>query len=86
MPAKTTIGLAYTPGLEAPVIVASGKNAIADRMLEIARDCGIRIVEDPLLADALSAVEIGSCIPSGTWQAVAAIFAFLDRGIDEGRF
>jgi type III secretion system FlhB-like substrate exporter len=31
-------------------------------------------------------VEIGSCIPPETWAAVAAIFAFLEKGTKEKWF
>ncbi|HOF85056.1 MAG TPA: EscU/YscU/HrcU family type III secretion system export apparatus switch protein [Treponemataceae bacterium] len=75
------VALSYTGHEPAPVIVASGKNELAKRMREIAREHEIRVVEDPLLADILSDVEIGNCIPGETWEAVAAIFAFFRSGI-----
>lgn len=78
------IALSYTGKEPAPLIVASGKDALARKMLEIARDNDIRVVHDPLLTDILTDAEIGSCIPQETWEAVAAIFAFFNRGISEG--
>lgn len=83
---RSAIALTYTDRLEAPLILASGKDALADRMLEIARACGITVVSDPVLADILSDAEIGACIPPETYAAVAAVFAFLDRGLDEKWF
>jgi type III secretion system FlhB-like substrate exporter len=49
-------------------------------MLEIARENGITVVRDPILADILSDEEVGSFIPVETWEAVAALFAFVERG------
>lgn len=86
MSVPKAVALAWT-GLEvAPVIIANGKGEIAAQMLEIARGCGITIVADPLLADVLSASDIGTCVPQETWEAVAAIFAFLEKGLNENLF
>lgn len=86
MSAPKAIALAWTGVEAAPVIVANGKGEIAARMLDIAHDCGITVVTDPLLADVLSASEIGTCVPQETWEAVAAIFAFLEKGLKEKLF
>jgi type III secretion system FlhB-like substrate exporter len=59
---------------------------MARRMLEIAEECGIGIIHDPILADILGEAEIGTCIPPETYEAVAAIFAFLEKGIGDGLF
>lgn len=72
--------------MEAPVVVAKGRNELARRMLEIAEDSGITIIKDPILADILEGAEIGACIPQETYEAVAAVFAFLEKGYAEGRF
>jgi FlhB-like protein len=81
MEKRTAVALTYTKALEAPVVIARGKNELATRMLEIARENGIQIVTDPDLAGFLSESEIGACIPVEAYQAVAAIFAFLEKGI-----
>jgi len=60
-------------------IIASGRNEIARRMLEIAETCGIKTVSDPFLADIMYSSEIGTCIPEETWGAVASIFAFFGK-------
>lgn len=86
MSALKTVALAWTGAEEAPVIIANGRNDIANKMLEIARNCGITVVSDPLLADVLSSAEIGTCVPRETWEAVASIFAFLEKGINEKMF
>ena len=76
---RISVALSYTLGETAPVIVASGKDLIADRIVEIAREHGIKLVRDEILANVLSESNIGECIPEETYRAVAAIFAFLEK-------
>ncbi len=76
----SAVALRYDRAEPAPSLIARGKGALADRMLEIARENGITVVRDPILADILSDEEVGSFIPVETWEAVAALFAFLERG------
>jgi len=83
---RTAVALSYNQTVEAPLIIAQGKNELAARMLEIAGTCGIRIITDPVLADILGEAEIGSCIPAETYEAVAAIFAFLEKGLNDEWF
>jgi flagellar biosynthesis protein len=48
------------------------------RILAIAREAGIEIVEDPALAALLEAgTKIGDYIPPWCWEAVAKILAFV---------
>lgn len=81
---ETAVALSYSGKEPAPLIVASGKDSLARKMLEIARENKIHVVHDPLLADILTEAEIGSYIPQETWEAVAVIFAFFERGINDG--
>ena len=83
MPVTKAVALAWTGLEEAPVVIANGKGEIAAQMIDIARECGVTIVTDPLLADVLSFAEIDACVPQETWEAVAAIFAFLEKGLNE---
>lgn len=76
---RISVALSYNLGETAPVIVASGKDLIADRIVEIAREHGIKLVRDEILANVLSESDIGECIPEETYRAVAAIFAFLEK-------
>ncbi len=86
MKRRSAVALSYPEGVEAPLIIARGKNELADRMLEIAKECGIQIISDRNLADILSDAEIGLCIPAQAYTAVASIFAFLEKGISEKWF
>lgn len=61
----------------APVIVAKEKGALARKMVEIAMENDVPVVEDEFVANVLSLHQIGACIPEETWQAVAGIFAYI---------
>ena len=83
---KNAVALAYGIEMEGPTGVASGRGDMARRMLEIGEECGIEIIHDPILADILGEADIGTCIPPETYEAVAAIFAYLEKGIGDGLF
>lgn len=83
---RNAVALSYPEDVPAPIIIARGRNELASRMLEIAGEYGISVVRDPVLADILTEEEIGACVPVETWQAVAAIFAFLEKGMNDGLF
>ena len=63
----------------APKVVASGKGALAERILEIAFLSGVKVRKDEDLAELLSALEIGSEIPVEAFAAVAEILAYVYR-------
>ena len=83
---KSAVALGYDRADPAPAVIARGKGELAEKMLDIARENGITVVRDPFLADILSDEQVGSFIPVETWKAVAAVFAFLERGHDEKWF
>ncbi len=68
----------------APRIVAKGEGELALKILELAREHGIAIKEDPDLAQLLSAVELETQIPVEAFVAVAEILAFIYRAKTEG--
>lgn len=70
---------------EAPRVVASGQGVMAKQIIEIAKESGIPIVEDPALASALLFVELGEEIPVELYEAVARVLAFLYRLDREGK-
>lgn len=72
-----SVAISYATGDKAPIIVASGTGAIAEKIVEIAKKFDIALVQDELLARVLSEHRIGACIPPETYQVVSAIFAFL---------
>jgi flagellar biosynthetic protein FlhB len=66
--------------MSAPVVVAKGKDLMAQRIKKIARDRGVPIVENVSLAQGLfKGAEIGDSIPAPLFGAVAEILAYLVR-------
>lgn len=63
-----------TPG-SLPTIVASGRGKLAEQILELAFQNGIRVREDAGLAEILAQLDIDSDIPSEAVIAVAEILA-----------
>ncbi len=66
----------------APTIVASGRGAVAERILEIAFASGVKVREDADLAALLETVELGAAIPLEAFTAVAEVLAYLYRAND----
>ena len=61
-----------------PRLLAKGRGREAERIMAIARQEGIDIVEDSALAALLDAgVEPGDFIPTWCWEAMAKILAFV---------
>jgi flagellar biosynthesis protein len=74
------VALDYEAGTQtAPVVVAKGRGAIAERILEVARENGITIEANPMLAEALSGVELDEQIPRELYEAVAEVIGFVLR-------
>ena len=71
------VALSYPKDAEAPFITAKEHGYLARRMLAIAEEKGVPVVEDEILANVLSLQDVGICIPVHTWEAVARIFAFI---------
>jgi flagellar biosynthesis protein FlhB len=66
--------------MEAPKLMAKGRNLLAEEIKAEARWAGVPIVENPPLARSLyRSVEVGQAIPADLYAAVAAILAFLYR-------
>ena len=66
--------------MEAPKVLAKGRNLLAEEIKAEARWAGVPIVENPPLARSLyKSVEVGQSIPADLYAAVAAILAYLYR-------
>ena len=66
--------------MEAPKVLAKGRNLLAEEIKAEARWAGVPIVENPPLARSLyRCVEVGKAIPAELYAAVAAILAYLYR-------
>ncbi len=74
------IALGYDPEKDqAPRVLASGRGVLAEQILAVARENGITIREDPVLAAALSSIEIDALIPPELYAVVAELLAYVYR-------
>jgi flagellar biosynthesis protein len=64
---------------EIPKITAAGRGKIAEKILQLAFDNGIRVREDSALAEMLAKIELDSPIPSEAFMAVAEILSYVYR-------
>jgi len=71
--------LRYEPGARAPSVVATGRGAVADRIVAAAEEAGVPVREDPALAAALAGLELGADVPEELWVAVAEALAWAYR-------
>lgn len=66
--------------MDAPRVLAKGRNLLAEEIKAEARWAGVPIIENPPLARSLyRTVEVGRAIPAELYAAVAAILAYLYR-------
>jgi flagellar biosynthetic protein FlhB len=80
-PTHFAVALRYDRArMAAPQVVAKGRNLIAQRIREVARDSGVPVVENVPLAQALyRGAEVGDTIPGDLFGAVAEVLAYLIR-------
>jgi flagellar biosynthesis protein len=70
------VALAYEAP-SAPKVVAIGRGALGEAIIETAREHGVPLEENPALAEALSRVELDDEIPEALFRAVAEIIGFI---------
>lgn len=75
---KRAIALEYDPHEDAPKVIASGRGAVAERIIEKAKEAAVPVHRDDKLADTLSRLEIGEMIPPELYEVVAEILVFVD--------
>ncbi len=73
------VAVKYATGLPAPFIVGKGRNEIARRIVSLAVEHGVQVLELPELTDALFAFDVGDWIPEEYYQIIAEILAFVYR-------
>lgn len=84
---KKAVALKYAPDqAEAPIVVAKGQGAVADIILQKAKESGVAIQEDAALVEVLSKLDLDQQIPPELYQLVAEILSFVyqsDRAAQE---
>ncbi len=76
---RTPIAVALHQGDGMPVVSASGRGLLAEQILALAYEHGIKVREDSDLATLLSAVDVDSPIPLEAFAAVAEILTYMYR-------
>ncbi len=64
---------------DAPKLIAKGYGEIAQRIIDLAKENDIIIETNPILAEALSGVELDETIPIELFEAVAEVIGFVLR-------
>lgn len=68
---------------ELPRITAAGRGKIAEQILQLAFEHGIKVREDAALAEMLAKIELDSPVPSEAFLAVAEILSYVYRANGE---
>ena len=77
---KRAVAVEYVRGRDsAPRVVASGRSAVAEQILNIAFANGVKVREDAELVEILSLVDVDSPIPVEAFAAVAEILSYVYR-------
>jgi len=88
---EKAVALAFDPATpDIPTIVATGRGALAEQIIELGFQHGVKVREDADLVEILEALELGAEIPLIAFAAVAEILshvyraelAGLGRGVD----
>jgi flagellar biosynthetic protein FlhB len=77
-PTHFAVALQYERGMNAPICVAKGVDALALRIRKVASENGVPVVENPPLARVLHAtVDIDDEIPAEHYKAVAEVIGYV---------
>ena len=77
---KKAVALTYDRDKDsAPRVTAKGRGRVAERIIELAREGGVPISEDPDLVTALIQLDFDEEIPPDLYKAVAEVLAFAYR-------
>jgi flagellar biosynthesis protein len=69
-------------GDHAPKVVAGGRGRVAEQILQVAFEHGVKVREDADLAQLLSAIDINDEIPLEAFAAVAEILVYVYQAND----
>lgn len=75
---KKAVALRYTPLKDqAPKVAAKGVGPVADKIIELAKEHGIPVKDDPDLVEILAKLDIEQEIPADVYLVVAELLAFV---------
>jgi flagellar biosynthesis protein len=78
--ADTAVALHYNEDLPAPIVLASGRGALAEAITRIARENGVPLVADRDLAASLIELDVNTLIPESLYEVIAHLLVFV-RGL-----
>lgn len=79
LPMQQAVALAYHAGDSAPRVVAKGRGALAQRIIEVAQSNQIFVHQSKELVALLMQVDLDEHIPPSLYAAIAEILAWLYR-------
>ncbi len=75
---RRAVALHYQPDKkQAPIVSASGRGWLAERIVTLARENKVPVVTDSALVSVLSSLSLGEEVPQELYEAIAAIYAFV---------
>ena len=75
---KKASAIVYNPEEGVPKLLAKGRGVDAEKIISLAKEAGVEVVEDSTLASLLDAgVNPGDFVPYWCWEALAKILAFV---------
>ena len=85
MSPQQAVALAYLENSGAPQVVAKGKGLIADQIIKKARESGVFVHESRELVSLLMNIDLDQQIPSGLYQAIAELLAWVYQIENRGK-
>ncbi|WP_218354856.1 EscU/YscU/HrcU family type III secretion system export apparatus switch protein [Alteromonas lipotrueiana] len=75
---KRAIGLKYANqgDKQAPTVVAKGHGDMAEAIIELAKESGVLVHEDPYLSEILTQLDLGQEIPETLYYVIAELIAY----------
>lgn len=74
---SSAVAISYAAKDRAPIVVAKGYGAVADAIVQRARDSGLYVHASPDLVTLLMKVDLDAQIPPPLYAAVAEVLAWL---------
>ena len=74
---RKAVAVKYDGKLPAPFIVAKGKDALAERLVQIAREHGVVIAKENKLSEMLFDIDVGTFIPEELYEIIAQLLSYV---------
>ena len=72
------VAIKYLAEDSAPKVTAKGSGFVAERIIERAKEHGVKTHKDARLVDELTKIDVGENIPPSLYEVVAQILIFID--------